>query len=164
VQAWLRAERVRDLIVLRAHHVASPALNWLLGLPAQEVTRVWLISPRPLPEVAADAGAAVTRVSADGAVPGANSDHLVGCECEDLNRLVPDAAAREIEAAGLTAATAGRLRRLYDIEAAALATATVLLGRPTPDVLATARVSVASDVRSIVTVWGTTVAVPEYTP
>ena len=66
VQAWLRAERVTDLVVLRAHHLAGPALSWLLGLPAQEGTRVWLISPWPLPEVAAVEGAMVTRVSPDG--------------------------------------------------------------------------------------------------
>jgi hypothetical protein len=66
-----------------------------------------------------------------------------GLECEDLNCPVPDAAPWESETARLTVATARRLRRLYDIEAAALATAAVLLGRPAPDVLATARVSVA---------------------
>jgi hypothetical protein len=112
--------------------------------------------------VAAVDGVAVTRVSPDGAVPGVSSDHSVGCECDDLNRLVPDAAPRENETAGLTAATAGRLRRLYDVEAAALATTTVLLGRPFPDVLATAGVSVPRNVRTMVTAWGTEVAVPEY--
>jgi hypothetical protein len=40
--------------------------------------------------------------------------------------------------------------------------AAVLLGGPAPDVMATARVSVASDVRTMVTAWGTTVAIPEY--
>jgi hypothetical protein len=55
----------------------------------------------------------------------------------------------------LVAATAGRQRRPCDIEAVALATTTVLLGRPFPDVLATARVSAARDLRTIVTVWGT---------
>ncbi len=38
--------------MLRAHHLAGPALDWLLSLPAEEGMRVWLISPRPLPRVA----------------------------------------------------------------------------------------------------------------
>jgi hypothetical protein len=79
------------------------------------------------------------------------SDHPMGCECEDLNGLVREDASPENTPAGLTQATAGRLRRLYDIEAAALATAAVLLGRPAPDVLATARVSVARDLRAMAT-------------
>jgi hypothetical protein len=162
VQAWLCAGRVRDLVVLRAHYVAGPALSWLLSLPAQEGTRVWLISPRPLPWVAEVEGVTVARVRPEGAGLSVISDHPVGCECEDLNCPVPDAAPWESETARLTVATARRLRRLYDIEAAALATAAVLLGRPAPDVLATARVSVAIDVRTMVTAWGTTVAVPEY--
>jgi hypothetical protein len=33
VQAWLRAEHVRELVVLRAHHLAGAALSWLLSLP-----------------------------------------------------------------------------------------------------------------------------------
>jgi hypothetical protein len=90
------------------------------------------------------------------------TDHPLGCECEDLNNLVPDSEPGESETAALTATTARRLRRLYDIEAAALATAAVLLGGTYPDVMATARVSVASDVRTMVTAWGTTVAIPEY--
>lgn len=48
-RAWLRAERARELVVLRAHHLAGPALDWLLSLPSQEGLRLWLISPRPLP-------------------------------------------------------------------------------------------------------------------
>jgi len=53
VRAWLRAERARDLVVLRAHQISGPALNWLLSLPVQEGLRVWLISPQPLPQVPA---------------------------------------------------------------------------------------------------------------
>jgi hypothetical protein len=45
VRAWLRAERARDLIVLRAHQVSGPALSWLLSLSVGEYLRVWLISP-----------------------------------------------------------------------------------------------------------------------
>lgn len=161
-RAWLRAERARDLIVLRAHHIAGPALSWLLSLPAQEGLRVWLISPRPLPKVADVEGVVVSRVSSDGASPGVGSDHPVGCGCEDLNGLALTVASCESATAGLTVATARGLRRLYDIEAAALATATVLLGRPAPDVLATARVRVAGDARTVATVWGTTLVVPEY--
>ncbi len=65
----------------------------------------------------------------------------------------------------MTVATARRPRRLYDIEAAALATAAVLLGqpiRPGPDGLAEAGVVVAGDARAVATAGGTTVAVPEY--
>jgi hypothetical protein len=51
VRAWLRAERARDLIVLRAHQIGGPALSWLLDLPVREYLRNWLISPQPLPEV-----------------------------------------------------------------------------------------------------------------
>jgi hypothetical protein len=61
----------------------------------------------------------------------------------------------------LTVATARRLRLLYGIEAAALATAAVLLGRPVPAVMAAARVFVAGEVRTMLTGWGTEVAVPE---
>jgi hypothetical protein len=46
------------------------------------------------------------------------------------------AAAGQSDPAGLSVATARRLRRLYDIEAAVLATATMLLGQPAPDVMA----------------------------
>jgi hypothetical protein len=90
------------------------------------------------------------------------TDHPLGCECEDLNNLVPDSEPGESETAGTDRGHGPALRRLYDIEAAALATAAVLLGGPAPDVMATARVSVASDVRTMITAWGATVAVPEY--
>ncbi|HWR49173.1 MAG TPA: hypothetical protein VN327_16425 [Pseudonocardiaceae bacterium] len=63
---------------------------------------------------------------------------------------------------GLTVDIAQRLRRLYDVEAAVLATATVLLGRPDPDVLAAARVHVAADAHTVTTANGTTHPVPEY--
>jgi hypothetical protein len=43
-----------------------------------------------------------------------------------------------------------------------LATAAVLLGRPSPEVMAAARVGVARDGRTLVTGRGTTVAVPEF--
>jgi hypothetical protein len=148
--------------VLRAHHLAGPALSWLLSLPVQEGIRVWLISPRPLPRVAAVEGVAVTRVSPDETGPGVVSDHPAGCECDDLNNFVADAARGESELPELTVATARRLRRLYDIEAAALATAAVLLGRPVPAVMAAARVFVAEDFRTMLTAWGSEVAVPEY--
>jgi hypothetical protein len=46
--------------------------------------------------------------------------------------------------------------------AAALATAAVLLGRPASYVLATARIHVAGDGRTVSTARGTTLAVPEY--
>jgi hypothetical protein len=63
---------------------------------------------------------------------------------------------------GLTVDIARRLRRLYDIEAAALATATVLLGGPGPDVVAAARIQVATDAASVATAQGLVLAVPEY--
>ena len=34
VQAWLRAERVRDLVVLRAHHLVGPEGTDILVAPA----------------------------------------------------------------------------------------------------------------------------------
>jgi hypothetical protein len=64
--------------------------------------------------------------------------------------------------AGLTVDIAQRLRRLYDIEAAALATAAVLLGRPDPDELATAQVQVAPGAHTLTTADGMTHPVPEY--
>jgi hypothetical protein len=89
------------------------------------------------------------------------SDHPVGCGCEDLNGPGTDGA-QGSDTAGLTVATAGRLRRLYDLDAAALATATVLMGRPSPEVVAAARVQVAGDGRALWTAQGSTIAVPEY--
>jgi hypothetical protein len=62
----------------------------------------------------------------------------------------------------LTVDNARRLRRLYDIEAAALATAAVLLDCPAPDVLAAARIHVAEDACSVATAQGAVLAVPEY--
>jgi hypothetical protein len=65
-------------------------------------------------------------------------------------------------AIGLTVDIARRLRLLYDLEAAALATAAVLLGCPDPDTLAAARIQVAEDAASVATAQGTVLAVPEY--
>jgi hypothetical protein len=59
-------------------------------------------------------------------------------------------------------ATAGRPRRLYDVEAAVLATAAVLAGRAGPGRVAAARVHMAGDARSVATARGSTLAVPEY--
>jgi len=161
-QAWLRAERARELVVLRAHQITGPALSWLLSLPAREGLRVWLISPRPLPAVADVEGVAVTRTSPGGASPSVGSDHPVDCGCEDLNGPPPMIPTPTGVTAGLTMATARRLRRLYDIEAAALATAMVLLGRPDPEVLAAARVHVSADAHTVITAQGTIIPVPEY--
>jgi hypothetical protein len=162
-RAWLRAERVRDLIVLRAHQLAGPALDWLLSLPGEEGMRVWLISPRPLPRVVDLEGVrVVTRAPSAGASPAGVPDHPVDCVCEDLNGLPARAGVDEGVAAGMTVATARRLRRLYDIEVAALATVAVVLGRPCPQWLAAAGVALAGDGRAVVTAGGTTVAVPEY--
>ncbi|MBA2322583.1 MAG: hypothetical protein H0V92_00670 [Pseudonocardiales bacterium] len=88
-QAWLRAERARELVVLRAHHLAGTAWSWLVDLPVQEGLRVWLISPRPLPLVAELEGVVVTYASPTGRSPGVGPDHPVGCGCDDLNLLAP---------------------------------------------------------------------------
>jgi hypothetical protein len=56
---------------------------------------------------------------------------------------------------------AWRLRRLYDMEAAALATAAVLLGRRHPDELAAARVRVASAADTSTSTNGTMYRVPK---
>jgi hypothetical protein len=63
---------------------------------------------------------------------------------------------------GLTPDIARRLRRLYDLEAAALAAAAVLLGCPAPDTLAAARLHVAEQAGSVATAGGTVLAVPDY--
>lgn len=161
-QAWLRAERAQDLIVLRAHQVTGPALSWLLTLPSQEGLRVWLISPQPLPAVAEVDGVAATSMTPAEWDPGGDSHDRLVCRCEDLNQSAPTEPPQASATAGLTVDIARRLRRLYDIEAAALAVATVLLGRPDPDVLAAARVHVAADAQTISTADGTTYPVPEY--
>jgi hypothetical protein len=160
-QAWLRAERARELVVLRAHHITGPALNWLLSLPTQEGLRVWLITPRSLPTVADVDDVAVTWMTAAEVGHSVSSHDPRGCGCEDLNDLaplIPSASAT----VGLSVDIARRLRRLYDIEAAALAAAAVLLGRPDPDVLAAARVRVALGAEAITTADGTMYPVPEY--
>jgi hypothetical protein len=161
-RAWLRAERARDLIVLRAHQVTGPALSWLLTLPSQEGLRVWLVSPRALPAVAeADDVAVCTASVAELDQIGDLHDRL-GCRCEDLNIVAPLIPSVVSAKAGLSVDIAARLRRLYDIEAAALATAAVLLDRPDPDVLAAARVQVAPGAHAISTAAGTMYPVPEY--
>jgi hypothetical protein len=68
-RAWLRAERARELIVLRAHHITGPALDWLLTLPSQEGLRLWLISPGPLPWTADAEGVTVTHANRLAASP-----------------------------------------------------------------------------------------------
>ena len=161
-QVWLRAERARDLIVLRAHQITGPALGWLLALPAQEGLQVWMVSPRPLPPVAK-----VDNVAVISTTP-AELDQIVGCHdrlgcrCEDLNQSALTEPPQVSATTGLSVDIARRLRRLYDIEAAALATAAVLLGRPAPDVLAAARVRVAPDAHTITSANGTMYPVPEY--
>jgi hypothetical protein len=61
--------------------------------------------PQPLPRVAAVEDVAMTRVRPDKTGPGVATDHPLGCECEDLNNLVPDSEPGESETAELTAAT-----------------------------------------------------------
>lgn len=160
-RAWLRAERARDLVVLRAHHIVGPALDWLLDLHVQEGLLLWLISPQPLPWTGGLEGVTVTYAGAAAASADLKVNHPAGCGCEDLNDFAA-AAPLDEAAVGLTVATARRLRRLYDLEAAALAAATILLSRPTPEALAAARPAVAEDVGTVATAAGMTVAVPEY--
>ena len=62
----------------------------------------------------------------------------------------------------MTPATARRLRRLHDIEAAALATTTVLLGRFDPRRAAAARPRVSADATRVATSDGTELPVPHY--
>jgi hypothetical protein len=122
---------------------------------------VWLVSPRPLPAVATMPGVSAIWVGPDECGAGLPAGHPASCACEDFNSLVRDAGPGEREMAGLSVATARQLRRQHDIEAAVLATAAVLLGRPSPEVMAGARVRVARDARTLVTGRRTTVAVPE---
>jgi hypothetical protein len=161
-QAWLRAERARELIVLRAHQVTGPALSWLLSLPSQEGLAVWLVSPQPLPAVADVDDVAVTSMTATELDQSVASHARLGCRCEDLNQSASAEPPLASATAGLTVDIAQRLRRLYDPEAAALAAAAVLLGRPDPDVLAAARVHVDPDAHALTTANATTHPVPEY--
>lgn len=85
-QAWLRAEQARDLVVLRAHHLAGPALDWLRSLPAQEGLRLWLISPRPLPWTDTANYVTVTRADQVATSPHLGEGHPIVCRCEDLNQ------------------------------------------------------------------------------
>lgn len=100
-RAWLRAERARDLIVLRAQHPAGPALEWVLSLAAGEGLRVWLISPRPLPGLRGPAGAEPREIQARDLTRLLLPAHLDGCGCEDLNDRAPSAAATPAAAAAL---------------------------------------------------------------
>jgi hypothetical protein len=104
----------------------------------------------------------VTQTSPAKANASMDLDHPVDCDCEDLNQPAPAEPPPASAPAGLTVDLARPLRRLYDIEAAALAAATVLLGRPDPDVLAAARIWVAADARTVTTAQHTTIPVPEY--
>jgi hypothetical protein len=171
VSAWLRAEGARELTVLRAHQVHGAGIRWLLGLAATENLFLRLVSPEPLAELPSDdAGVAVeAEVPAQPTAAGDRGqdgqDGGPGCcgehpgRCEDLNQLAP---APSTGPPRLTRATASRLRRLHDIEAAALATAAVLLGRFDPHDLAVARPSVSAGATTVFTAEGARFAVPEY--
>ena len=166
VSAWLRVEGARELTVLRAHQVHGAALRWLLGLATSEGLLVRLVSPEPLGELTCDdpavVGAEVQTVASPAQGPHDGGPRCGGEHtgpCEDLNCPAP------LPSTGpprLTPATARRLRRLHDIEAAALATATVLLGRFDPRSAAAARPRVSADATSVATSDGTELAVPHY--
>ena len=79
--------------------------------------------------------------------------------CEDLNQPAP---LPPIALPRMAPDTARRLRRLHDIEAAALATATVLLGRFDPRSAAAARPRVSADGTSVATAEGAHLPVPHY--
>lgn len=163
-RAWLHAERARDLIVLRAHQVSGPALRWLLDLAATDGLRLWLITPRPLPEITTEArGATIRGASPTDATTNLRCDHDAGHHgCEDLNQ--PASATPPGIAAATRPAmrTARLLRQLYDLEAAALATGAVLMGCPDPDKLAIAGIEVAADASTVATAQASVLAIPEY--
>jgi hypothetical protein len=123
---------------------------------------VWLVSPQPLPAVADVDDVAVTSMTATELDQSVASHARLGCRCEDLNQSASAEPPLASATVGLTVDIAQRLRRLYDPEAAALAAATVLLGRPDPDVLAAAWVHVDPDAHALTTANATTHPVPEY--
>jgi hypothetical protein len=155
VQVWLRAEQIRDLIVLRAHQVTGNARAWLLDLAGRERIRLWLCAPDPL----SDLDPAVPRV-APGAFLAVLRPHR-RCHCDDLNRPAPPSSANAAPPR-LTSATGRLLRRLHDPEATALAAVMLVLGRPDPVALAIAQIWVARDARYVTTADGRTVQVPEH--
>ena len=170
VSAWLRTERARELTVLRAHQVHAAALRWLLGLAGAEGLVLRLVSPEPLDELTAGPGVlgeveVVVEPEKAGPADHGDIDSELGRAdqhpgpCEDLNAPAPFPSRGRPQ---LTAGTARRLRRLHDMEAAALATATLLLGRPEPHEVASARPWVALDAASVATADGSQVSVPEY--
>ena len=167
VSAWLRAEGARELTVLRAHQVHGAALQWLLGLAGSEGLLLRLVSPEPLDELICDGPGVVVEAEVQTVASRGRGRHDGGprCDrehtgsCEDLNcpaPLPPTGPPR------MALATARRLRRLYDIEAAALATATVLLGRFDPRSVAVARPRVSPDATSVATAEGAHLPVPHY--
>jgi hypothetical protein len=166
VSAWLRAEQAKELTVLRAHQVRGAALRWLLGLAASEGLLVRLVSPEPLAELPCDGNGMATKLEAPagGRRGRGRHDDEPSCgghlgPCEDLNSPAPFPSTGPPR---LTLATARRLRRLHDIEAAALATATVLLGRFDPRSVAVARPRVSAGATSVATAEGAHLPVPHY--
>jgi hypothetical protein len=163
-RAWLRAEQARDLILLRAHQISGPALRWALELAAGEGLRLWLICPQSLPEVHAAAVPVTVHTASpiDAAALLARTHDAGHVGCEDFNRPAAASGTDISPATGLTLETAHRLRRLYDLEAAALATAAILLDCPAAEVLAAAGIQVATDAATVSATRGSVLAVPEY--
>jgi hypothetical protein len=62
----------------------------------------------------------------------------------------------------MSPAAARRLRLMYEVQGAALAAASLLLGRPHPEVLGVANAYVDRSVRTLATTVGECVAIPEY--
>ena len=161
VEVWLRAEQVRDLVVLRAHQLAGKALAWLLDLAHRAPFRLWLCAPGPLVDLDSAAARLTPAVFLQRVRPHRR------CRCDDLNRpagvsVMPAETPGPAFPPRLTSYTGRLLRRLHDPEVAALATATLLLGRPDPTVLAAAEALVARDARHVTTVDGRVFRVPEH--
>jgi hypothetical protein len=160
VELWLRAERVRDLVALRAHQLTGSALAWLVDLAHRERVRLWLCAPDPLGHVDTAAPRLAPAAFLEAVRPHCR------CQCEDLNRPAPvpvvSLQTPGTRAPSLTWATGRLLRRLHDPEAAALATVTLLLGRPDPVDLAAAEAFVACGARHVTTADGRGFRVPEH--
>jgi hypothetical protein len=156
VDVWLRAERVRDLIVLRAHQLTGKALTWLVDLAHRHQVRLWLLAPDPLDDV----DPAAPRRSPAAFLEAVRLHRH--CRCDDLNRPPPPVPPPATRASALPWATGRLLRRLHDPEAAALAAVTLLLGRPDLDELIAGEPLVDQGARRVSTADGYQVRVPEH--
>ncbi|HZG91950.1 MAG TPA: hypothetical protein VEZ42_17185 [Pseudonocardia sp.] len=95
-------------------------------------------------------------------LPAAGAADAANDGIEDVRAGNPCAVLDAAVDTSLSVATARRLRRLYDIEAAALAATAVLQGRPDPETFAAATPRVAPDAATMVTAQWVVRAVPEH--